>query len=292
MIIVELNGGLGNQMFQYAFARSIQLDTDSELFFNLNQFENKANNHHSIRRFELDSFNLKINTFTEAHRIFFPKSIFKRFFLKVYKFLNIKSIIFENSTKHDESILKKIKHQTYLIGHWQSPKYFNKYKSILVQEFQFLLKFNRDLELENHIMNSNSVSIHIRRGDYVSNNEANIVHGICTLEYYKSATDLLNIKYNNICWYIFSDDINWCRTNFTWLQNIVFVAPNLLPSHYDMYLMSLCNHNVIANSTFSWWAAWLNRNENKTVIAPKKWYVDLQLNSQTSDLIPTEWIRL
>jgi hypothetical protein len=131
----------------------------------------------------------------------------------------------------------------------------------------------------------NSCSLHIRRGDYISDEKANNVHGTCGLEYYKKAIKHINSQFENVQYFIFSDDISWTKENLL-IENAIYVHNNSIP-HEDIYLMSLCNHNITANSSFSWWGAWLNKNQNKTVIAPKKWFVDRE-----NEVACENWIKL
>ena len=145
----------------------------------------------------------------------------------------------------------------------------------------------------------NSVSIHIRRGDFTANPEVAKVHGnICNLEYYERAMNFIEQKIDNPIFYIFTDDVEWVKIHFNNRSNLIIVSNSVKNqvefghkhnAHQEMYLMSLCNHNIIANSSFSWWAAWLNRNDNKIIIAPKKWFND---KKSDRDLIPITWIRI
>ena len=137
-------------------------------------------------------------------------------------------------------------------------------------------------------MNSLSISIHIRRGDYLSNTKNSKLYSVCDLKYYKNATEHFTKTYPNPVFYVFSDDIDWAKTNFTGGQ-FIFISGNR-PSE-DMYLMSRCRHNIIANSTFSWGAAWLNQNRGKIVIAPINWYRG-KLNEYSRNLVPENWIRI
>ena len=136
-----------------------------------------------------------------------------------------------------------------------------------------------------------AVSLHIRRGDYVSNPVTNNYHGTCSLAYYKKAVLLLKEKIENPSFFIFSDDLLWARENLDFINDMTFIdLDKSIPDHEEMHLMSQCKHNIIANSSFSWWGAWLNENSDKIVIAPKKWFSDNTIN--TEDLIPAKWMRI
>ena len=121
--------------------------------------------------------------------------------------------------------------------------------------------------------------------------DVNYVHGVCSLEYYREAVEHMIQSFPEVCFYIFSDDLIWAKKNFDFIENKIFVEPDGDISNYEeMHLMSLCNHNIIANSSFSWWGAWLNQNDEKVVIAPKKWFNDTSCN--TIDIVPDDWIRI
>jgi hypothetical protein len=147
-------------------------------------------------------------------------------------------------------------------------------------------KLTKDL-----ILNSNSVSLHIRRGDYLSDKNAKEFHGTLPLDYYYKAMAQLNLLYKDLKVFIFSDDMDWVKANLKLTNECVYVDFNTGEnSVFDMYLMSQCKHNIIANSSFSWWGAWLNQNSSKIVIAPQLWFADKSLN--TKDLIPNSWLKM
>ncbi len=151
---------------------------------------------------------------------------------------------------------------------------------------------NKNLEIENLIKSVNSVSLHIRRTDF-KNTKSNTTHGICSLEYYGEAVKFISNKLVDPHFFVFSDDINWAKENLNLPYKLTFISGNSGDKSYiDMQLMSVCKHNIIANSSFSWWGAWLNSNMNKIVIAPRMWFFNKELNIQTNDLIPDEWIRM
>jgi hypothetical protein len=143
------------------------------------------------------------------------------------------------------------------------------------------------LAIRQSILNVNSISLHIRRGDYVSNRAVAKKHGLCSLDYYYSAIELIRAKVPNPSLFVFSDDLDWARQNIKTSLPISFIANNKRDESYkDMYFMTQCKHNITANSSFSWWGAWLNASPNKLVICPKRWFLD---RSNVSDLIPPNW---
>jgi hypothetical protein len=182
---------------------------------------------------------------------------------------------------------------TYLLGYWQSPRYFE----VIEDEIRSEFRFKRPLSaigqmIANKITATQSVSLHVRRGDYLAS-RASSVHGTCTVDYYKRSLDQLSSRVGSLEVFVFSDDIQWAKQNLCFPYSMNFVQHTTMKTaDEDMHLMSLCCHNIIANSTFSWWGAWLNTNPGKTVIAPLKWFVDKKLNAMTADLIPSTWERL
>jgi hypothetical protein len=148
----------------------------------------------------------------------------------------------------------------------------------------------RNEEWQRKIMSTNSVFIHVRRGDYVTNPAANTFHGICDLSYYKSAIDRLNTIITKPVYYIFSDDVKWVTENIGFDYEHHVVSGSDSPAHEEMNLMSCCKNGIIANSSFSWWGAWLIRNKDKQIIAPQNWFADKSMD--TTDLIPASWQRI
>lgn len=285
-IIILLEGGLGNQMFQVAFGSIIAKKNNSILTIDRSNFVNNLNRKdYSFRVFGLDVFKIKYNNYNK-------KSPFNILF---NKFCENKTYT-EPSFNFDSEALK-LRKPICIKGYFQSYKYFEGYEDLVRNIFKFpkdkIGKKNN--ELLNDIKKSNSVSIHIRRGDYVNNNKTNKVHGTCSLEYYINA--IKNITDNNndrFTLFFFSDDIDWVKEKFINIDyNKTFVSNNTNDKSWiDMFLMSSCNHNVIANSSFSFWGAWLNSNLNKKVIAPKRWFLDVELENQAKNIIPPQWIKI
>lgn len=293
MIIVKLMGGLGNQMFQYAFGRTIALALNAELKLDLSWFENRPFQD-TIRVYELDTFDINplFATTTEVNKL---KSICAFLPQRVCHFLSRIGIPFgssyflEQGYKYNSIVFRN---NTYFEGFWQSYRYFESFKKEILQEFtcKHLLE-GKNKELSELIESCNAVSLHIRRGDYVSHMNASSFHGLSPLEYYYKAITFLCERVEQPCFFVFSDDIAWVKEHLKIEYPITFVDHNSVNQGFeDMRLMSLCKHNIIANSTFSWWGAYLNRYAKKMVIAPQKWFNDP--NIDTNDLIPSEWIRL
>jgi len=283
MIEVNISGGLGNQMFQYAIGRSISLENNvvlklntSELYFD------------EFRDFSLDAFDIPKSVLKIEHVE--SLNLIDNVVFKLTKFLYDRKIsltgkIFEIDEFKYSSELMNVQ-EVSLYGYWQSYKYFEKIRSTLLEDFTLVQSLDqKNKELLDDIENTNSVSIHIRRGDYLKLD----MYNTFGIDYYNNAILLMKKKVNNPQFYIFSDDIEWVSSNFE-IPNATIVNINSSNKAYlDLELMRNCKHNIIANSSFSWWGAWLNKNEKKEVIAPKKW---IKGRDDFSDLLPDKWVKL
>jgi hypothetical protein len=287
MIIVKLMGGLGNQMFQYTAARS--LSSSQRIYFDYSFLNNNNTSLEGFtaRTFELNVFNnLKINGISSYLLRFLLSKNKKYALLKRLLPTKFKKVIYVNEENFKDTITKFNGHFSYYLdGYFQNPLHFESMRKSLLKEFSFpntSFSFN---ELKNEIKQVNSVSIHIRRGDYLNPNVSDF-HGILSLEYYQKAVSIINTKIINPVYFIFSDDPNWCKENLLFINEKIIVSGNQ-EAWIDMYLMTQCKHQIIANSSFSWWGAWLNQNPDKVVISPKKWFTSIETN-----IIPKEWISL
>ncbi len=292
MIIIQLIGGLGNQMFQYAMARRIAILKKTDLKFDISCFK-----HYEDRKYDLGCFNI-IENFASSQEIYrlkgpdgsrIPWKIFK--IINEIKPLHKRSYIKERYFHYDPDVLI-ISDNVYLEGYWQSEKYFKEIEDIIRSEFKIKHKPDSlNKKLGDLILSKQSVSIHIRRGDYITDPDVYKVHGICSMEYYNSAIEKISKTINNPHFFIFSDDPLWAENNLSIDYPTTFINGNSGNKGFeDMRLMSLCSHNIIANSSFSWWGAWLNENPDKIVIAPKKWFNDQRIN--TKDQIPESWHKI
>jgi hypothetical protein len=288
MIITSLNGGLGNQFFQYALARRLSYERNIPLRFDLRQLEGVW----SIRQYKLAYFQVQGEPVTEYEKKQFFRYQDKKLFslaqmcLPYYR----RRIVKERSPVFDENILH-VPLKVCLQGYWQSQKYFASIRTILQKDLQLKVGFNVVNEnMLEEIKNTQSVSMHIRRGDYVSNPITNEVHGVLPLSYYENAVKYIKEKVKHTYFYIFSDDIPWVKENLSVAKNTAFVDFNdSTHDYFDFALMKECKFHIIANSSFSWWAAWLSDYKNKIVIAPEKWF---QADLDTTDLLPEDWIKL
>jgi hypothetical protein len=280
-IKIKLFGGLGNQMFQFATAYSIAKSKNIDLYLDLSWF-NRSNIHNG---FELDK------VFDIFKKVSFLNNDFNFTSFKLKEFLNKIDItyqIFKEPHFNYSQNITKLPNHCFLKGYWQSETYFKEYKDEIKKIFSFDKNLDSvNLKIIDKIYRSNSASLHIRRGDFLLKKNQN--HQTNLNNYYSKAIREVSKNYNNLKFFIFSDDPNWVSNNFEIKTEYEVINNNLgKKSYIDMYLMSLCKTNIIANSTFSWWAGWLNENENKNIFAPNNWFNDKSIN--TKDLIPKSWI--
>jgi hypothetical protein len=291
MVIQNITGGLGNQMFQYAFIYAQSQNRNTLFKLDTSGFET-----YSLRNFTLNQYNLKNITasINEIEQLKFKhESTLERLTRKLqHKPRPLASSYYkEPSMKFDPNVFSQ-NGNIYFDGYWQSERYFDNYRDELLDQFTLKSsiqeKTKKYLEI---IFSCSSISLHIRRGDYVTNTKTNSIHGTCDISYYRKAISrvMMNIKQPNF--FIFSDDLTWAKDNLSINEPTTFVELDHEFSDCDeMFLMSQCKHNIIANSSFSWWGAWLNTNPKKIVIAPLYWFRDETLKS--NDMIPASWIRL
>lgn len=277
MIIVKLSGGLGNQMFQYAAGVALSKKLESKLYMDLGWFNEVSENPELTNRvYELAGFGIN------------PASI--SLLDKLSYRLNPPRVFREESFNYNPAF-KGLHGNTILDGYWQSYKYFEDYREDILKVFSFPDQVSiENQELLRKVSGSDSISIHVRRGDYTTKAGRNF-HGLIPLTYYTKALTQICKKANYPSLFIFSDDIEWCKRNVRYGLPTTYIDGNS-PNNgvEDMRLMSACKHSIIANSSFSWWAAWLNTNPSKIVIAPKKWFADKTIG--TKDLVPPKWKRI
>jgi len=290
-VITRLNGGLGNQLFQYAAGRALAIKLDAPLKIDLSEFDS-----YLLRRFELNQFNIKaeIASPDEVADIVLNPPRLKRYISRSAISLGLKfnKLVLKEKKFGFDCIFEKIKHPVYLSGYWQSEKYFKSVEMELRGEFTLTNKLDEaNQAILDKIKQNTSVSLHIRRGDYITNPSAAAVHGVCSLDYYYAAIRYITHHVRNPCFFVFSDDPQWTKDNLKINYPVEFVEINGPDSGVkDMWLMKSCKHHIIANSSFSWWAAWLNDRPDKFVIAPRIWFIDKKID--TKDLIPEQWHRI
>lgn len=286
MVAIELIGGLGNQMFQYATARALALSRHEKLVLDNQLFTNYA-----LHYYGLNHFNITCDFLEKDKSVVEPLKILD----KVKAVLSQKKIFYpyvEQDLTYDKELFELSHKNIFLKGYFQSEKYFIKFENQLRKDFEIISPLKKEtIEMLELIYAQNSVSLHIRRGDYVSNPQANAVHGTCDLNYYHRAIEIIKKEIENPVFFIFSDDIDWAKENLNIDNTTHFVDFNDASTNYeDLKLMSNCKHNIIANSSFSWWGAWLNSYQSKIVITPSKWFnTDIH---NPKDIIPESWLKI
>jgi len=283
MTIIKLKGGLGNQLFQYAFGRLIASRRGEEL--KIDKDIMTAEND-TYRLYGLGHFNIKAELANpvEVKAAKYPYGLFS----KAWRL--VKAKVFRIYHVGYESRMLGTK-ASYLDGYFQSYKYLEPIRSELIQEISLKEDLNlKYADLVSEMKAVNSVAIHIRRGDYVNDAKTKAAHFVCDLAYYQKALALVKKKMANPVFYIFSDDINWAKDNLSAEEKIVFVSKPEMKDYEELMLMSCCRHNIIANSSFSFWGAWLNQNDDKVVIGPSLW--NKKLPGAYRYLMPESWIRI
>lgn len=289
MIITRLFGGLGNQMFQYAAGRRLAYVFSVELKLDITWIDK-----FDSRPYVLGNFDIKENFASESEIAAVAPTgkcahaIAKRWPKKWPNYIQEKHFHF------DPDILK-LHDGVYLKGYWQSEKYFADIADIVRREFTLKTPLSeKTRDVSELIASKRSVSIHIRRGDYAALRKTKQHHGVCDLEYYFRCVDHIKRSVKNPHFFIFSDDPQWARDNLKSICYATVVDHNLLGNAYeDLWLMSRCDHHIIANSSFSWWGAWLNPRKDKIILAPKQWFAEkTQISTNIEDLFPSSWIAL
>ncbi len=273
MIIIQLLGGLGNQMFQYAAAKALSLEKKQQLVIDTTAFDT-----YKLHQFGLNTFATKLKFYN-----FISKSR-----AKLNKFFGNFTAYKEKQFNYNADFFDQKTTTIYLEGYFQSELYFKKYENEIRADFEITAPLKeKTIALIHKMKHENAVSIHIRRGDYLQHD----IHNTDKTEYYALATQYIETKISNPIYYLFSDDMSWVKDNFKTNFETHYVDFNDAATNYeDLKLMSSCKHNIIANSSFSWWSAWLNANPNKIVIAPQKWFNDK--SRDYSNVLPENWIKL
>ena len=292
MIISNIIGGLGNQMFQYALGRATSIKNNIPLKLDTANYTSYGL-HHGFELHNTFNVNADLASKADVHSIlgWQSSSICKRVLLKSSMSVFRRGKFIVEPYFHYWDAINNLGNDCYLHGYWQSEKYFLDIADQIRQDFIFRQPISKkNINTFNNISKVNAVSLHIRRGDYVSNSQNLSIYGLYSLEYYKAAIQYISSKVFNPHFYVFSDDIDWVRLNLRINFPTLYVDHNTgIESYNDMRLMSLCKHNIIANSSFSWWGAWLNQYASKIVIAPKKWFAN---GTDVKDLLPESWVKL
>lgn len=284
-VISRLHGGLGNQLFQYAVGRAVSLRSGSDLLLDARQYTKD------------NPFSYDLAHFAIAGRVAsnaeLPPGKDQPLAYARWRMLGgSPRFVRERGLGFNERI-ETIGQDCYLHGYFQSERYFAAIEQTLRTDLSFTAPPSQaNVRMADRIRGGPSVSLHIRRGDYVSSAKARSTHGAPELGYYRRALEEIRTRSGrDAVVYLFSNDPDWVRENMRLDAELAPVAINDGRTAYeDLRLMSLCDHHVIANSTFSWWGAWLNPSENKIVIAPEQWFASPKLSNP--DITPAGWLRL
>lgn len=292
MIVVRILGGLGNQMFQYALGRCLSLERGVPLKLDVSVLERYNLHRYSLQHFAIEeqfATPAEIKSFAPFTTLLHTRaerwsSRFK------HRFHLARPMMVESGFDFDPKVLSSPA-TCYLDGYFQSEKYFAAQRDLIRQEFQIKTPIDAEnREALSQIEGRNSVSLHVRLGDYISNATTNAVHGTCGVEYYQAAIAHMMQHVKNPHFWVFSDDPEGAAKRLNLDVPHTFVAHNDAQRNYeDLRLMSACRHHVIANSTFSWWGAWLNPRAGKIVCAPRRWFAN---GNATPDLLPPDWVQL
>jgi Glycosyl transferase family 11 len=294
MIIVKLMGGLGNQMFQYATARRLSHQHNSPLRLDITVFDNMEARD-TPRHFELEDYQIygKVASQHELDMML-PQDFQAGMPYRLKRRLGLDNRLrpLGEGPKGLNGIVLRARDNTYLVGWWQNEGYFKDIRETLLREFTPKKVSSYNKSLLKQMGGEETISIHVRRGDYVSNKHASKEHGLVSMSYYETAIAFVRGIVEKPRFYVFSDDLEWCRKNLNLGKDAIFVDGNGVDRAYeDIHLMQHCQHNIVANSSFSWWGAWLNVNPNKIVIAPKQWFQNKQTDQET-EIVPASWTRL
>lgn len=280
MVIVRFQGGVGNQLFQYALYRKL-LSIGKEVYADLNDYRYQS----EARKYELDKLGLSVREASlETINRIFPRGN------------DIISKILRNTFYKKKCIKEKIPQafnpiflesdNVFLSGYWQTEKYFEDICEEIYHDINFrLVNRHENQEVLEKIHCQNSISVHIRFGDYINNP---LYSGICTKDYYLNAIDIMRNRVENATFFIISDDIPRAGELLEDKRFEYIRINKSEAAYYDLYLISQCRHHIMANSSFSWWGTWLDRRENKIVISPSIW----QHGAVSEDIWKKEWIKI
>lgn len=292
MVISKIIGGLGNQMFQYAVGRALSIADNVPLRLDVSEFEGYGL-HQGFELSRVFSCPVALAEPQDMHAVLgwqssrWARRLVARPELRV---LRSRHFVVEPHF-HFWPGINDVAADSYLSGYWQSEKYFRNATQVIRSDFTFKLPFDRtNAELVGQISRENAISLHVRRGDYVNNSKTNATHGVCSLDYYRDAIRYISSRVERPYYFIFSDDMAWVKSNLKMDMPHQYIDHNKgADSYNDMRLMSMCRHHIIANSSFSWWGAWLNPDPCKIVVAPRKWFAT---ENDVSDLFPQGWVKL
>ena len=292
-VITRLMGGLGNQMFQYAAGKALATRLAVPLLVDRSFLDDPASGTTTRRELELDAFRLPLEFAGPAE----VNSLRRAHDQRIHRLANrlapaiIKDRVFRERGTGFDPAFTKLRGPVFLEGYWQNEQYFNSIADELRTDL-FVPRSApsaRNAELLTSIQGATSASLHVRRGDYISDPNANSFHGVCSVDYYMAGAKELAAEKGVDHFFLFSDDPDWVKANIKLPYPTTHVAHNTgRDNHWDLFLMKHCAHHIIANSSFSWWGAWLNAFPGKVVIAPKRWFQGS--DAPASDILPATWL--
>lgn len=285
MVIIKIKGGLGNQMFQYALYLSLK-NRGVDVKMDICGLDSYLNSYGRGNIWDDFCVNQDFASVCEIRKLL-KNNIVRKLLRKILGCLSTQYI--ENNPYYfNVNILNM--DNVYLDGYWQNEKYFKDYRKNIIEHFKIKKELSNDNNLYLDMINSyaNSVSLHIRLGDYMTETNKKIYGGICTPEYYKKAIKYFEDNFETPVFFIFSNNITSVKQFMDSRKYVLVNCNDEKNAWADLYLMSKCKHNIIANSTFSWWGAWLNQNKNKIVLAPPR----MMNTIQSDDIYPDSWIKI
>jgi len=290
MLAVRLMGGLGNQLFQYAFGRKLSHSLGVPLYLDLRSYSEIVPGQ-TIRNYELAIYPARAEIAKPEQLPPLKQTRPGKLANELLALFGWRMHVVEHLPPGYRADLPQRRNSLYL-GYWQSANYFAELAAELREELTPCSEPNTaNAAYAAKIAACNAVSLHVRRGDYASVAHTNQTHGLAPIDYYREAIRVMRERVPTPIFFVFSDDLNWCRENLPLGDSPVFVEGNGGAMAYeDLRLMSQCRHHIIANSSFSWWGAWLNPSPLKIVIAPARWFADV--NIDTTGMIPPEWLRV
>jgi len=293
MVIVRLMGGLGNQMFQYAAARRLALARQVPLKLDVSEFARSPD-----RVYALGALNIQeaFATPEELREVTGPSARgVRRLVFRLRRRFRIAygwTWIHERTLSPFDRRVLEARERTYLDGYWQSEQYFGDVADTIRREFTIDFQPDaRSRAIADQIATTESVSVHVRRGDYVADPRASRARNVCTPDYYHRSVARIAERVGTPHLFLFSDDPQWVGANLRFEHPVTLVSENARHREYeDLRLMSACRHHIIANSSFSWWGAWLDPRRDKVVLAPRRWMNDPRVDDR--DVLPPAWIRV
>jgi hypothetical protein len=300
MLTIKIHGGLGNQIFEYAFGRAFSLRLGSTLQLDpASLLDNTPRPHVTKWNYILDQvFAIQPPIIlpariTKVLQIYYVNTVFNRFYPVLLSAMGYWRYVKERTFAFDPFIFE-LRGNLYLNGYWQSERYFSDYESTIRKDLTFRHSLQGEAaRLGNAIAAAESVCVHVRRQDKIWGHSSRKLHMVAPIEYYDKALAFIRTKLGrDLKVYVFSDDTDWCRQHLRFSPDQVVVADELAgPGGRDhLQLMTLCKHFIIPESTFSWWAAWLSGNKNKIIVAPREWFCDKTID--TKDVVPAFWARI